>query len=136
MTDHFRAELTDQEIGAISNLGLAHLGDGVYELLIRTWLCKRGKATNRGLHKAAVAYVSATAQAEAVKRLMPHLTEGEQAVYRRGRNARANTPPSASVEEYHAATGFETLFGYLYLKGDIERINKLFGMIIGEADAT
>ncbi|MCL2841939.1 MAG: ribonuclease III [Oscillospiraceae bacterium] len=133
MTDYFQMTMTDSEISTISNLGLAHLGDGVYELLIRAWLCKQGKATAKGLHKAAVGYVSAPAQAEAAGRLLPHLTEGEQAVYRRGRNARVNTTPqSASLEEYHAATGLEALFGCLYLKGETRRINELFGIIMGE----
>lgn len=131
MTDYFQMTMTDSEISTISNLGLAHLGDGVYELLIRAWLCQQGKATAKGLHRAAVGYVSAPAQAKAMGQLMPHLTEAEQAVYRRGRNARVNTmPQSASPEEYHQATGLEALFGYLYLKGETERINQLFGIIM------
>jgi len=133
MTDYFQMSMTDSEISTISNLGLAHLGDGVYELLIRIWLCRQGKSTAKGLHKAAVSYVAASAQAKAMGQLMPHLTEAEQAVYRRGRNARVNTmPQSASPEEYHAATGLEALFGYLYLKGETGRINQLFGVIVGE----
>jgi len=132
MTDYFHMEMTDQEIGAISNLGLAHLGDAVYELLIRAWLCERGKATAKGLHRAAVGYVSAPAQAAAAARLLPHLSEFERAVYRRGRNARVGTiPQSASIEEYHAATGLEALFGYLYLRGETGRIHALFALIMG-----
>ena len=135
MTDYFQISMTDGEISTISNLGLAHLGDGVYELLIRTWLCKQGKATAKGLHKAAVGYVSAPAQAAAAVRLLPHLTEREQAVYRRGRNARVNTTPqNASLEEYHQATGLETLFGYLYLNEKTDRLNELFQMVIEERE--
>ena len=132
MTDYFHMNMTPGEIGAISNLGLAHLGDAVYELLIRAWLCKSGKATAKGLHKAAVSHVAAPAQAKAVERILPHLTESEQAIYRRGRNAHVKAvPQSASIEEYHAATGLEALFGHLYLQGAVERINVLFGLIIG-----
>jgi len=133
MTDYFHMNMTKTEIGAISNLGLAHLGDGVYELLVRTWLCAQGKATAKGLHKATVSYVSAPAQARAAERIIPHLTEDESAVYRRGRNARVSAvPKQASHEEYHAATGLETLFGYLYLQGETERLNELFALIMEE----
>ena len=133
MTDYFHLEMTPQEIGAISNLGLAHLGDAVYELLIRAWLCKQGKATAKGLHKAAVAHVSAPAQAKAAELILPHLTEAEEAIYRRGRNARVGAiPPRATPAQYHAATALEALFGHLYLQGETERINELFAIIIGE----
>lgn len=132
MIDYFRIEMTEQKIKTISNLGLAHLGDAVYELLIRAWLCQQGRATAKGLHRAAVGYVSAPAQAEAAARLLPHLNEDEEAIYRRGRNARVGTiPQSASIEEYHAATGLEALFGYLYLQGETGRINALFALIMG-----
>jgi len=133
MTDYFHMNMTKTEIGSISNLGLAHLGDGVYELLVRTWLCAQGKATAKGLHKAAVGYVSAPAQAKAAEKLAPHLTEDESAVYRRGRNARVSAvPKQASHEEYHAATGLEALFGYLYLQGARDRLNELFALIMEE----
>ena len=131
MTDYFHMEMAPGEIGGISNLGLAHLGDAVYELLVRAWLIQSGKATAKRLHAAAVEYVSAKGQAAAVGRLHPHLTEEEQAVYRRGRNTRvAAVPQNTSAEEYHAATGLETLFGYLYLKGETDRINRLFELIM------
>ena len=133
MTDYFNLNLQSEDIMKISNLGLAHLGDGVFELMVRSWLCLRGKSTGRGLHAAAVGYVSAPAQAQAVKRVMPMLTEEEETVYRRGRNAHVNSVPhSASLEEYHAATGLEALFGYLYLKGRTERLNELFETIMAE----
>jgi len=131
MTDYFHMKMAAGDIGAISNLGLAHIGDGVYELMVRVWLCKQGKATAYGLHKAAVKYVSAPAQAAAAQRLLPHLTETEQAAYKRGRNTRVGSvPKNASIGEYHAATGLETLFGYLYLKGETERLNELFSLIM------
>ena len=131
MADYFHMDMDACKIGAISNLGLAHLGDAVYELLVRTRLCTEGQATAKGLHYAAVQQVSAPAQAKAAEKLMPHLTEEEQKIYRRGRNTRTGTiPQSASVKEYHAATGLETLFGYLYLRGETARIGELFAVIV------
>lgn len=131
MTDYFAIELTEDRANEISNLGLAHLGDGVYELLVRTWLCMEGKSTSRGLHRAAISHVSAHAQAKAAGRIMPELTDEELGIFRRGRNAKVNSvPKNANYEEYHMATGLETLFGYLYLTGRRERINELFSLIL------
>lgn len=131
MTDYFNIKLPKGDIQAISSLGLAHLGDAVYELMVRAWLCKNGRAALKGLHRAAVSYVNATAQASAVKKIMDVLTEEELSVYKRGRNAKVNSiPQNASLEEYHAATGLEALFGHLYLDGKTERINELFEMIM------
>ena len=79
MNDYFDMHLPEDQIRAISSIGLAHLGDGVYELLVRTWLCAQGKATGRGLHRAAVALVRAPAQAERAERILPLLTEEELA---------------------------------------------------------
>lgn len=125
--DYFHLSAGQDLIDGISALGLAHVGDGVYELMVRSWLCLHGKATNKGLHKATVTYVSAPAQARRVQKILPMLTEEEQEVYRRGRNSRtAAVPKGASVGEYHAATAQEALFGYLWLKGRTERLNELF----------
>lgn len=130
MTDYLSLVLTDDEIRNISALGLAHVGDAVYELMIRSWLCKSGRATAKGLHKAAVTFVTAPAQARGAEKLLPFLTEEEMAVYRRGRNTRVNSVPhSATPEEYHAATALESLLGYLYLKGRRDRLNELFAII-------
>jgi len=135
-TNYFHMEMAPGDIGAISTLGLAHLGDAVYSLLVKAWLCECGKATAKGLHQSALHYVSAPAQAKAAKALLPHLTEQEQAVYRRGRNTRVNSlPQNASLEEYHAATGLEALFGYLHLQGETGRINELFSLIVGGTNA-
>ena len=79
MTDYFSVQLTDDEIRGISSIGLAHMGDGVYELLVRTWLCAHGKATGKGLHRATVALVCAPEQARRAQRILPALTEEEQA---------------------------------------------------------
>ena len=130
MSDSFRP-LTYDELQEMSVLGLAHVGDAVYELMIRTWLCINGASTAKRLHSAAVDYVSAKAQAYAAELLLPELTGEELAVFKRGRNAHVNTVPKASsFEEYHMATGFEALFGYLHLSGRPERLEELFEKII------
>jgi ribonuclease-3 family protein len=131
MTDYFDLNFETDDIQKISNLGLAHLGDAVYELMVRSWLCIQGKSTSKGLHAAAIKWVAAPAQAEAVKLIQPVLTDEEADVFRRGRNAHVNSVPhSATLEEYHAATGLESLFGYLYLRGRRDRLNELFEMIM------
>jgi len=130
MRDYFDIVLGGDELSRISNLGLAHMGDAVYELLVRTMLCAAGGATSKELHREAIARVSAGAQAQAVKKLLPLLTEEEETVYRRGRNAHVHSVPAhASQGDYHAATGLETLFGYLYLRGEKTRISELFSAI-------
>ena len=127
MTDYFAITLPEDSIRAISSIGLAHLGDAVYELLVRTWLCTHGKATGRGLHRATVALVCAPEQARRAERILPVLTEEEQAVFRRGRNAHVHTiPQHASRGEYQEATALEALFGYLYLSGRRARVHELF----------
>ncbi len=131
MKNYLSIKMTDSEIQGISMLGLAHMGDAVFELMVRAWLCQNGRATAKGLHRAAVTYVSAGAQARAADRLMASLTEEEADVYRRGRNARVHSVPrGATPGEYHAATGFETLFGYLYLKGRTDRLSQLFEIVV------
>lgn len=131
MQDYFTSGMSEEELKTVSVLGLAHIGDAVYELLVRTWLCTNGKHTAKGLHSMTVAYVCAKAQAEAAKTLLPLLTEDEGAVYRRGKNAKVNSvPKNADITDYHAATGLEAVFGYLYLKGALGRINELFDAII------
>lgn len=122
-----------QEINQISSLGLAHLGDAVYELMVRSWLCLHGKATNKGLHKAAITYVSAPAQAQMTEKILPILTQVEQDVFRRGRNSHtAAVPKGASVGQYHTATALEALFGWLYLRGETQRLNELFSLMMEE----
>lgn len=131
--DYFHLNQSVDQIRAVSNLGLAHVGDCVFELMIRSWLCLHGKATNRGLHKATVKYVSAPAQAKAAEKILPQLTTEEFDVFRRGRNSSPHTiPKAASREEYQMATALESLFGYLWLKGEIERLNELFEAMMEE----
>ena len=133
MTDCFKPQISEENINAISSLGLAHLGDSVYELMVRSWLCLKGHGRSGKLHKLTGGYVSAPAQARAAERILPCLTENEKAVYKRGRNTRVNSVPSrATIGEYHAATGLEALWGWLYLHGDTPRLNELFEIIMSE----
>jgi len=99
--------------------------------MIRTWLCTEGTSTAKNLHKKAVTFVSAKAQAAAADKLTAMLDEDETAVFKRGRNSHVNSIPKGSThEEYHAATGIEALFGYLYLNGKTERLNEIFNVIV------
>ena len=131
MDNFFQMNLTRQEIAAFSNLGLAHIGDGVYELLCRSYLCARGKHTVGNLHKDTVQLVKAPTQAKLVDKLLPHLTEEELSYYRRGKNAHVHAvPKGATPAEYSKATGLEALLGALYLSGQTERINQLFCLMM------
>ena len=133
MTDYFHLNLERDALLSLSSLGLAHLGDGVFEVMVRAWLILRGKARAKDLHRATVRYVAAPAQAAAVERLLPLLTPEEADVYRRGRNtAPHSVPRAASRAQYQAATGLEALFGWLYLQGRTERLNELFEVIMAE----
>ena len=138
MNDYFTIHLEDDQIRAISSIGLAHLGDAVYELLVRSWLCAHGRATGKGLHRAAVELVRASAQAARAEKILPMLSEEELAVYKRGRNAHVHTiPHNASRSDYLKATALESLLGWLYLRGEKERINELFAVMMEEEqDAT
>ena len=126
-----------QEVNRISMLGLAHVGDGVYELLNRSFLCREGHTGVQELHRLTVARVRAQAQARAAERILPLLNEEELAIYRRGRNTHVNSVPhNAELADYHAATGLEALFGWLYLLGRMERIDTLFAAITEDDHAT
>lgn len=115
-------------------LALAFLGDAVYELLAREMLVRGSGFSVRTLHKKKVELVRAAAQSDAFAKLEPQLTEDEQAILRRGRNASpGHTPKNADVLEYRRATGLEALFGYLYLCGEMERIRDLFSVIAGHS---
>ncbi len=111
-----------QDIRAYSGLALAYIGDVVYDLIIRTVVVSRANRPVNDLHRITVGYVSANAQSRIIQALAPSLTEEEQAVYRRGKNAKPHTTAkNASIADYLRATGFEAVLGYLYLKGDMER---------------
>ena len=125
--------MTKAQVDAISNLGLAHIGDGVFELLCRSYLCAKGGKTVETLHRDTIRMVKATSQAKIVDRLLPLLTEEELAYYRRGKNAHVHAvPKSATPQEYAKATGLEALFGALYLMGRTQRLNELFKSVTEE----
>ena len=127
--------LSKPEIDAISNLGLAHMGDCVFEILCRAYLCARGAKTVDRLHRDTVAMVKAPAQAQFADRMLPLLTEEERAYYRRGKNAHVHAVPrGATPAEYAKATGVEALFGYLYLSGRKERANELFQLVMEDSN--
>ena len=131
--DLFKPNMDEKQVGAMSMLGLAHIGDAVYELLTRTRLCGLGVTKVSELHRMTVATVNAPAQAEAAQRILPKLTEEEAAIYRRGRNTKVNSvPQKADIAQYHAATGLEALFGWLYLLGRLDRIGELYDAGTGE----
>ena len=131
--DYFDLHAAPDQLLSLSSLGLAHLGDAVFELMVRSWLVLHGKATNRGLHRATIRYVAAPAQAAMVQKILPLLTEEEADVYRRGRNTSPHSvPKAASREEYQAATALEALFGWLWLRGEKDRLNQLFGLMMEE----
>ena len=119
-----------QEVNRLSMLGLAHVGDGVFELMTRSMLCQQGHTAVGQLHRMTVERVKAQAQARASEKLLPLLTEEELALYKRGRNAHVHgVPHNADVGDYHAATGLEALFGWLFLQGKLARIEELFAAI-------
>lgn len=133
MENCFQMNFTPAQVNQISNLGLAHVGDGVYELLCRSHLCKKGDLTVLKLHRDTVELVKAPTQAKFADKLKPHLTEEELAYFRRGKNAHTHAAPkSATPQEYAKATGLETLFGALYLLGRTDRLGELFGIIMDE----
>lgn len=125
--------LEDQDLRSYSPLTLAYIGDGVYELIIRTILVKKGNCPVNRLHKKASSLVKAGAQSEIMEVIEKELTEEELSVYRRGRNAHSPTMAKhATMADYRRATGFEALMGYLYLKEDYTRMLTLVRMGIGE----
>ena len=135
MDNYFDIHMTADGLRGISSIGLAHMGDAVFELLVRSWLCVHGKATGKGLHQATIQLVRAESQAEKAERILPLLTEEELAVYKRGRNAQVRSIPAhASRAQYSTATAVEALFGWLYLSGKKDRAAELFGemMKVGE----
>lgn len=125
--------LSAAEANSLSMLALAHVGDAVYELLIRAMLASAGPSAVQELHRRTVSFVRAEAQAEAAQKIQPLLSEEEAAVYRRGRNSRVHgVPAHANPAEYHSATGLEALFGWLYLQGRTDRVGQLFTAITEE----
>lgn len=117
-----------------SPLALAYLGDGVYELFVRSYVLSRGNCQSQKLHAKSQKFVNCAAQQHFLELLSPELTEDEREVVRRGRNAKTHSKPrSADYGTYHAATGFEALWGYLHLAGETARLQQLFDRIVEDA---
>lgn len=133
MEDFFDIQMTPDQLRAVSSIGLAHVGDAVFELLVRSWLCTKGKATGKGMHRATIAIVCAESQASRAEKILPLLDEEETAVFRRGRNAQVRSVPAhASRAQYSEATALEALLGWLYLLGRRDRVSELFGKMMEE----
>lgn len=114
------------DIKTYSPLTLAYIGDGIYDLVIRTLIVEKGNRAVNSLHKSTSKLVNAGAQCSIVESLHELLTPEEQSIYRRGRNAKSyTTAKNASISDYRKATGFEALLGYLYLQNDLDRIIEL-----------
>lgn len=124
-------EYSEKSARALSPMTLAFVGDAVYGLLVRERLAEVNRPAGE-LHRLSVTYVKAASQAEAFKKILTQLTENEISVFKRGRNAHTSVPKSASVADYHTATGVEALFGYLHLSGNHTRIRQLFKVICEE----
>lgn len=113
----------EQDVRAYSPLTLAYMGDAIYELVIRSVVVERANRSANDLHKRTVRYVKAETQAAMIQALLPELTEDEEAVYKRGRNAKSYTSAkNASLGDYRKATGFEALMGFLYLTNQTDRL--------------
>lgn len=122
-------QLKEVDIKSYSPLTLAYIGDGIYDLIIRTLVINKGDKQVQKLHLETSALVNAGTQSKMMRVMQEHLTEEEHAVYKRGRNAKSVSPAkNQSVTDYRRATGFEALLGYLYLKKDWERILELVKM--------
>ncbi len=118
-----------------SPLALAYLGDGVYELYVRSFVLSQGNRQNHKLHEKSKHFVSCEAQEAFLEKIMPHLSSDEQEIVRRGRNSKSHSKPRhAELGTYHAATGFEALWGYLYLAGEQKRLDELFERIITDEE--
>ena len=131
MENYFAMNLEKAQIDAISNLGLAHMGDCVFEILVRAYLSASGEKTVDKLHRDTINMVKATSQAKFADKMLPLLSEEELAWYRRGKNSHVHAvPKSATPAEYAKATGVEALFGALYLLGRRDRLNELFKTVL------
>jgi len=133
MEECFEIAMGEEALRSVSTLALAHVGDAVFELMVRSSLCAQGTATGRDLHRETIRLVCAETQASLAEKILPELTEEEVAVFRRGRNAQVHSVPAhASRAQYGAATALEALFGWLYLKGERHRVSELFSRMMEE----
>ena len=121
------------KINELSPLTLAFLGDSVYEMFIRTKILTKGNRKANDLHKIAVGYVKAKAQAQAAHKILDMLSDEELDIYKRGRNTNIHTvPKNADMADYRHATALEALIGYLYIKGEEERLNEILNVAFDE----
>lgn len=128
--NYFNPQIDKKHIAQMSSLALAHIGDSVFELMARCFVISKSCAKSSALHKASVSIVCAQAQARAAELIIPMLTTEEHAVFIRGRNAKPKTiPKNTTHKTYSLATALEVLFGWLYLNGNIDRLNSLFAVI-------
>ena len=133
LKEQFGGETAD--IRTYSPLVLAYIGDGIYDLVIRTLIVRHGSCQPNKLHKRTSALVKASAQSEMIDKLMESLTEEELAVYKRGRNSHMGTVPKhAAIQDYRAATGLEALLGYLYLGGQDARLTELMALLMKDEE--
>ena len=131
IAEHF--PLTEKELRGYSSLGLAYIGDCIFELFFRTMVVTKGNDKANHYHQKTIGYVNAAAQTEMMEIIKPLLTDEEKAVFRRGKNAKSLSPAkNQSSHDYHIATGFEALMGYLYLSGQMERLEELIRICLSE----
>lgn len=131
--DYFNISLSKNEVSSQSILALAHLGDCVYELMVRTRICITAGMTNKAMHNETLKFVNADAQYDAYKRIKDILTPEEESIFMRGRNAHVRSAPkNVDPAKYHTATGLEAVFGALWLQGKHERLNELFSIIVND----
>ena len=124
-------QIEEKDIRTYSPLTLAYIGDGIFDLVIRSVVVAKGNARAGELHRRTSQIVKAHTQAEMIEVLLPFLTEEEETVYRRGRNAKSYTmAKNATMSDYRNATGFEALMGYLYLQNQFERLVELVKMAV------
>lgn len=125
----------EADVSSLSPLTLAFVGDTVFDLLVRTELVVEANRPVNALSKTASKRVCASAQAESIKRVLPYLTEEENYIFKRGRNAKTGgIPKNATSADYHHATGLESLFGWLYLKNRTQRIEELYSLMCNDAE--
>ena len=128
-------ECGEVDIRTYSPLTLAYIGDGIYDLIIRTVVVERGNRAAANLHKKSIKFVNATTQAAMLETIKEELSEEEQGVYRRGRNAKSyTTAKNASIGDYRKATGFEALLGYLYLQDRMDRVIEIVKLALDKLE--
>lgn len=118
--------ITEQEARVKNAQVLAFIGDAVYSLYVRNYIALNNNGKSGELHKLSTKFVKAKSQSEVIEKLLPIFTEEEMSVFKRGRNYKTQSvAKNSSVQEYHRATGFEAVLGYLYLSGQSERLNEI-----------